>query len=170
MKVHFRITAQLLQRIRTDLGRRHPHAHERVGFVVARPSGLAGGGLTLMAHDYLPVDDHHYADRPEVGAFVLAAGFRVPLQHAYRHKCSIFHVHMHEHRGPPWFGLYDMAESARFVPDFFNVAPAVPHGALILSHDQAAGLCWPGKGLERRRIAEVVEVGAPLQVHRGIVA
>ncbi|WP_293346346.1 hypothetical protein [Phenylobacterium sp.] len=168
MKVLFKIGSGLLRCIRQDLYRKHPYAHERVGFITAKAAALAGGGLCVTAYGYETVADDHYMDRPEVGAFVGAAGLRAALQHAYRAKCSMFHVHLHEHRGRPWFGEYDLSENAKFVPDFFNVAPATPHGAVILSHDAAAGLCWRAGSQEPQVISEVVEGGAPLRIFRGI--
>lgn len=56
-----------------------------------------------------------------------------------------------------------MIESRKFVPDFFNVAPAMPHGAIVLSLDQAVGLCWPELGAMPVPIDRFASVGAPLQ-------
>jgi hypothetical protein len=169
MTILFRIKADLLKRIRTDLHRPHAHAYERVGFVSARPATLSSGGLSLMAFAYHPVSDEQYVKRRDVGAFIDASALREALQRTYQQKCATFHVHMHDHKGAPWFGEYDLSESAKFVPDFFNVAPAVPHGALILSHDMVAGLCWTDRNT-RRRIDEVVEVGSALRMFRGLWA
>lgn len=64
------------------------------------------------------------------------------MQHAYNNEASMFHVHRHEHRGKPRFSRTDLDEYPKFVPDFWNVQPQLPHGAVVLSHDKASGLAW----------------------------
>jgi hypothetical protein len=71
-------------------------------------------------------------------------------------------VHMHEHEGIPGFSQVDLTESMKFVPDFFNVAPQMLHGAIVLSRDRAAGLCWRAQQEEPTPIDRFASVGAPL--------
>ena len=40
------------------------------------------------------------------------------------------------------FSHLDVRENARCVPDFWKVSPAMPHGALVLSFNAAAGQVW----------------------------
>ena len=70
---------------------------------------------------------------------------------------------MHAHHGRTGFSEIDDRESRKFVPDFFNVAPAMPHGAVVLSLDQAVGLCWPSPGAAPVPIDRFASVGAPLK-------
>ena len=74
---------------------------------------------------------------------------------------ALFHVHSHGGRGFPQFSGVDIRENAKFIPDFFKVAPQMPHGAIVLSSDSARGQMW----VERRRaylpITEFTEVGMP---------
>ena len=142
MKLVFRIERKLLERIRADLRRPHPFAHERVGFISAKAGALPADGVTILAVDYHPVADDHYLNDPRVGAMMGSAAISKALEIAYGAKASMFHVHLHEHAGTPRFSSTDTRESAKFVPDFFKVAPKMPHGALVWSHDRAVGRCW----------------------------
>jgi hypothetical protein len=166
MTLQFRITSQLLAQVKADLSRRHAYARERVGFIVASAAELAASGLGVLARSYLPVADEHYINQPKVGALMSGDALRDAMQFAYRAKCSIFHVHMHEHQGWPWFSRYDLSENSKFVPDFFNVSTIGPHGALVLSHNSAAGIVWTTKASNPASFDEIIEVGAPLRVHR----
>jgi len=165
VSIVFRARSDLLARVRADLHRPHPFAAERVGFVVCRAGRLARGGLVIVAADYEPVADEDYLDNPKVGATMGPAAIRKALQRAYNGGAAdlaMFHVHMHAHRGMPGFSAVDHRESRRFVPDFFNIAPHVPHGALVLSRDRAFGLCWTGPDAAPVEIDRFASVGAPL--------
>lgn len=164
--LQFKVAADLVAQIRKDLERPHEFAHERVGFITANAANLPHGGLLVLANGYFPVADDHYIDEPRVGALMGPDALRLAMQHAYHAKCSILHVHMHGHEGWPWFSRYDLSENAKFVPDFFNVSAAGPHGAIVLSIDSASGIVWRQKVLPPAVFDEVIEVGAPLRIHR----
>ena len=145
MKPIFKIQRRLLDEIQADLSRPHPFAAERVGFISCKVAAHDESNVVL-AQSYLPVRDDHYEDDPSVGAMLNGAAFRAALQHSYRSRTAIFHVHRHEHRGQPQFSRIDVREARRFVPDFWKVQPSLPHGAIVLSHDRMHGLCWlPGR-------------------------
>jgi hypothetical protein len=74
---------------------------------------------------------------------------------------------MHGHNGLPGFSRVDVTESKKFVPDFFNVAPMMPHGIIVLSHDRAIGLCWRGPREEPTIIDRFAHVGAPMHLWEG---
>src|SRR5712692_7407108 len=146
MRVLFKITGSLLQRVRNDLARSHDFAAERVGFVSCRVGTLESRGLIILAHDYHPVADSDYVDDKTVAAMMGSGAIRKALQFAYNNEVGMFHVHMHDHDGPPLPSRTDLNETARFVPDFWNVKPQMPHGALILSRNSVSGRCWyPGR-------------------------
>lgn len=146
MKLVFRLPQDLHWEIQRDLSRRHAFAAERVGFLACAAAALSNDGLLLLGDAYHPVADHHYLDDSSVGAMMGSDAIRTALQIAYNKNVSMFHVHRHEHPGRPRFSPVDLRESARFVPDFFKVRPAMPHGVLVLSHDSMAGMCWlPGR-------------------------
>lgn len=145
MKILFRITQQLWGAVQKRLERPHPFAFERVGFLLCRPALLEEGGVVILAHCLHEVADEDYFDDPNVGATMGPAAIRKALQVAYNEQASMFHVHLHGHRGRPGFSRVDSMETAKFVPDFWNVQPDLPHGAIVFSDDSAFGRCWiPG--------------------------
>ena len=162
MKVRFKITTALLASIRTDLRRPHPFAHERVGFISA---GLAAvvDGLLVLAREYRPVADDEYLDDPTVGAMMGPDAIRNALQWALQDGVALFHVHTHGGRGIPGFSKIDLRENAKFVPDFFKVAPQCAHGAIVLSDTAAQGLVWFGRSHPNQSITSFIEVGIPLR-------
>ncbi|KGB53564.1 hypothetical protein FG95_03261 [Sphingopyxis sp. LC363] len=162
VNVHFKIRAPLLDAIRGDLRRRHAFAYERVGWISAGVSRIGDGSLFLLAQDYHPVEDADYIDDPSVGAMMGSKAIRKALQRSYQSRTAALHVHMHEHRGRPGFSGTDIRENAKFVPDFFNVAAHVPHGAIVLSADNIAGDLWLARGQGPLPIARFTAVGATL--------
>lgn len=165
MKIIFKITSALLFSVREDLARQHEFAAERVGFLACRVAALKDG-LVVLAQTYHEVADEDYLDDPSVGAMMGPSAIRKALQMAFNDRVSMFHVHIHDHHGRPWFSRIDLAENAKFVPDFWNVRPEIPHGALVLSLDSAAGLCWTPGAKKPTRIMEFTVVGAPMQFVR----
>src|SRR5262249_36325693 len=142
----------------------HPFAAERVGFISCGPASLNGKGVLILARAYHPVEDSDYVDDRTVGARIGLNALRKALQFCYRTPVSMFHVHLHEHFGQPRLSKTDVRETANFVPDFWNVQPTLPHGALVFSHDSAVGHCWvPGSGMPVE-IQEFNIVRCPMQV------
>lgn len=159
MTTTFKITRRLFAAVQTDLVRRHAFASERVGWLICRVGDASDGSLIVLAHEYQPVADTDYLNDPSVGAMMGPAAIRKALQVALSQRASVFHVHLHNHRGPPRLSGTDTRETAKFVPDFWNVRPELPHGAVVLSRDAACGRCWyPGRG--PRAIEEFVIVAA----------
>jgi hypothetical protein len=170
VRILFRARADLMRRVREDLTRPHSFAAERVGFLACRAGRLDDGGIVILAVGYGPVANEDYVDDVRVGAMMGAAAIRKALQLAYndgRSDLSLFHIHMHEHSGLPGFSRVDVAENRQFVPDFFNVAPAMPHGAIVLSRDRATGRCWLTKEGEPTPITRFSNIGAPLDIWDG---
>lgn len=141
MRSIFRATDYFLQDVRRDLARLHPFAAERVGFISVRAAAIPNGVL-LLAEKYHPVADEDYVDDPRVGAMMSQEAIRKALNVALLQSVGMFHVHTHEHTGRPWFSRTDLREQVKFVPDFFKVCRKLPHGAIVLSHDHAAGRVW----------------------------
>jgi hypothetical protein len=161
MRVTFKITRRLFRAVQVDLLRPHAFAAERVGWLRCRVGNDVQGGAIVVAHDYYPVDDQDYVDDPRVGAMMGSVAIRKALQIALNENVSMFHVHMHDHSGRPGFSGTDARESAKFVPDFWHVRPAMPHGALVFSRDAVYGRCWyPGGNIVE--IGQTIIVGAPL--------
>lgn len=164
MTTLFRARADLLKEVRDDLQRPHPIAAERVGFLLCRAGRLDADGLVIAAASYHRVEDGDYLDDPRVGAMMGPAAIRKALQRAYNggaQDIGLFHIHMHHHSGMPGFSRVDLTEYMKFVPDFFNAVPAMPHGAIVLSLDHAIGLCWRTRDSGPARIDRFASIGAP---------
>jgi hypothetical protein len=162
MPVNFKLLTNLANGIRTDLRRPHAFAAERVGFVSCRV-GRTPDGIVILAHGYHPVEDSDYVDDQSVGAMMGSGAIRKALQLAYSSPVSMFHIHLHDHPGRTRFSRVDARETARFVPDFFNVRPELPHGAIVLSQDSAYGMCWPLAESQPVAISEFVFVGTSIK-------
>ena len=169
MKMHIRIDRSLWTLIHNDLSRPHAHAAERVGFVTCRSTALRTG-TCLLAAEYFPVADDDYEESHVVGAMIGAGAIRKALQIAYKDPVSMFHVHRHEHRGPPRYSKVDLIESQKLVPNFWHVRPGVPHGTLLLSIDRARGLWWDPSDRVPKPIDEINVVGRPLDTYSHVHA
>ena len=167
MTIIFRARSSNWDDIRKDLERPHPFAAERVGLMLCGAGRASGNGLVILLARYVALDDDDYVLDRRAPVTIGPSAFRKALQFAYNggaQNVSIFHVHMHEHLGHPAFSRTDATESRRFVPDFFNTAPSVPHGALILSRDKATGLCWRSAAAAPEPITSFRATGATLHM------
>jgi hypothetical protein len=162
MTFRLKITRCLMETIRRDLARRHPFAHERVGFISAGLSSAADD-LWILVRGYRAVDDDDYLLDHSVGAMMGPEAIRKALQWAMSEGVAIFHVHTHGGCGRPGFSGIDLREQAKFVPNFFQMAPQCPHGALVLSNTFAHGHIWLNGDKPYEVITEFVEVGTPLK-------
>ena len=163
MTLQFKITRRLLQEIRQDLVRPHPFAYERVGFISAALS-FAADNMWILARSYRPVADNDYLEDPTVGAMMGPEAIRKALQWAMLERVAIFHVHTHGGRDQPGFSRVDLREQAKFVPNFFQIAPQCPHGAIVLSDTSAYGHIWLDGDEPHEVITRFVEVGMPLNI------
>lgn len=163
MNVALRLTTALLQQIRDDLSRRHEFALERVGFLACRHSQNASGMLLLGAQ-YLPVANEDYVDQDRFGAYIGPGAFRMAMEYAYNNNVCMLHVHRHDHRGLPRFSPDDDSESEKFVPNFWNVRPTLPHGTLLLSYDRVVGRTWGPSSRRRQTLSRIAVVGSPLHI------
>jgi hypothetical protein len=161
LNVRFKIARHLLEMVRLDLARPHPFAHERVGFISAGLSS-ADDDLWVLVRGFRAVADDDYLRDPSVGAMMGPDAIRKALQWAMLEGVAIFHVHTHGGRGRPGFSGIDLREQAKFVPNFFQIAPQCPHGALVLSDTFAYGHIWLDGDKPCEVITGFVEVGVPL--------
>jgi hypothetical protein len=157
LKVTTALSDDLLRRLREP----HNFAAERVAFLKCRPA-LSSTSLLLLAGGVHHVEDGDYVDDPSAGATIGRSGLRKALQTAYAEAVSMVHVHLHEHRGRPGFSRTDLRENALFVPDFWNVQPSLPHGAVVFRFDSAVGQCWI-PGFSSPSGVEVAIVGNPIR-------
>jgi hypothetical protein len=163
MTMLFKMNWSLRRAAMEDLRRPHSFAYERVGFIGCRAATI-NNGIMIIAESYDRVADENYIRDRRVGARINGDAIRMALQLSLTQGVGLFHVHVHEHKGTPRPSSTDLHESKKFVPDFFNVTPTMPHGTLILSEDSAFGLCWVGKRLEPKIIDRIEFVGSPLNM------
>jgi hypothetical protein len=100
MKIHFKIAVALLDGIVVDLRRPHPFAAERAGFIGCKVSRCREG-LLVLAHTYISLPDDWYVDDQRFGCFFNSDAMRAAMQFALTNDASIFHVHLHDHKGLP---------------------------------------------------------------------
>jgi len=158
-----RIAASLLEQVRQNLSLPHPVAYERMGFVHCRAARLRDG-ILVLAETYEPVADENYVADTEVGGRMNGAAIRIAMQRSLTTGTGIFHVHMHDWTGIPVPSATDRREARKFVPDFFNVQPKMPHGFLIVSQDALAGWLWGGKSTEPAAFDRVEIGGRPIRI------
>jgi hypothetical protein len=163
MRIIFKITESMLSSAVADLRRRHVFAAERVGFLLCRPARLPGNGIAVLAGGFRSVADEDYLNDPTAGATMGPDAIRKALQLSYRSGASMFHVHIHEHKGKPRFSGVDKHETGLFVPDFWHVQPELPHGAIVLSEDSAFGVCWLPNADQPTEITDFISVGVPIR-------
>ncbi|MBY5475301.1 hypothetical protein HFO86_34735 [Rhizobium leguminosarum] len=162
MTVSLKIRADLLARVRADLERPHPFAWERVGFLFAAAAAMSERDLLLTIRRYIPVDDDDYVIDRKVGARIGSNAMRKAVEAAYRPASGILHVHTHHGSGVPSFSSVDLASASEFVPGFFETAPRMPHGLLVLSDDAAYGHVWFDARRDPKPIDHFVSVGVPI--------
>jgi hypothetical protein len=163
MRLMFKMHWSLRRAMTEDLQRPHEFAYERVGFVGCRAAAITGG-ILILAASYKGVADENYLRDKTVGARINGSALREALQTSLTERAAMFHVHLHEHNGQPAPSFTDTKESRKFIPDFFNVTPALPHGTLILSEDSATGHCWVSKTAKPAAFDQIIFSGAPLQL------
>jgi hypothetical protein len=139
--ITLRIPDTLFHEMLCDLRRPHEYAYERVGFMCCRQSALRSGNL-LLAYKYKPIRDDQYLEDRTVGARFDGSSIREAMQTALTEGSSVFHVHLHEHRGQPRLSGTDIREMQQIMPCFVNLRPDRLHGALVLSVDSAFARVW----------------------------
>ena len=167
MNIHFKIQREFIDSIRRDLSRPHEFAYERVGFIGCKAGRLGNGAWIILAALYYSVADEDYVEDDSVGALIGSAAIRKMMQVAYDEPLSIFHVHMHEHRGIPRPSPVDIREMGELIPNFWHVRENLPHGAIVLSRDSLSGTIWDPSLQVKRPIDDITVVGTPMQLIRG---
>ena len=161
-QVHVRIPRSLYLEMQADLTRPHPFADERVGFLSVTTS-TSEGTVLILGVEYHVIPDDHYVDDPTVGARIGTPAIRSAIQQVASSKRGIFHVHMHSHHaGVPRFSGTDRTEQPQLVRAFQRIAPAVPHGMLVLSQDQANAWIWLPETVEPITAERLTIVGVPM--------
>lgn len=163
MRAILKMHSSLAQAIRDDLERPHQFAFERAGFIECRAAEIQNG-IMVLAQSYHPIADNDYVPDEKVGARINGSAIRSAMQTSLNSGAGIFHVHMHEHAGIPRPSRIDLVEGGKLIPDFFSVTPTAPHGMIILSTDEAFGLCWLGRAKTLLPFSVIMISGAPIHL------
>lgn len=137
-----RIPQSLVDTALADLERPHPFAAERVGFFSTRVQDLPGVGPLVLVVDYHSIPDDDYVNDPKVGAKIGSQAIRAAMQRVLDAGCGAVHVHAHPHCGAPGMSRTDARGIPPLADSFQRLAPALAHGAVILSDDSAAAWLW----------------------------
>lgn len=165
-KVTIRVSEEMCQEIREDLGREHLFAFERVGYAIGKSKELNDNEVLIIINDYVRVEDQDYIEDSSVGARINSDAIRMAMQIAMDNDCSIFHIHEHFGNGTPEFGSTDMDELPGIVDAMINANSSRIHGLLLLSEDgiNAFVKMKPSKGLAV--LNKVVRVGYPMSFNK----
>ena len=167
MNVHVKTSESLYEEILRDLGRPHPFARERVGFVFGRANGIAEGQALLLLTRYHSIPDDQYVPDNQVGARIglEAMAWTMMAVHGGRgRREGLFHVHLHDHIGPTLPSKVDAIELPRMIPGFRSVSAEAPHGIIILSLDHGSAWVWLPVSEEPVRAQRISVVGIPVRV------
>jgi hypothetical protein len=170
MNTFLKIPTPLLQVVKHDLSRSHPFAFERVGFLMCKQAKTSNS-IGIFAYKYVAIPDDEYIEDSTIGAMIGADALRRALILAFNsgaRNISVFHVHEHFGTELPWFSDVDLRESAKFIPDFFNAAPNVPHGTLVLNKEHISGQIWTEKESTPCVISVITNVGVSHIISRQI--
>jgi hypothetical protein len=161
-----RLRRDLFDRMVADLGREHPVAYERVGFVFGKLARADSLGIVLP-FEYVPVPDEQYIEDDAVGAMINENAIFYAHQRARSTGLCCLHVHMHAGTGRTWFSHTDLETLHRLGPSLLRMAGQSAHGGLVLTHTNAAALLWLSDQPEPLR-GHVSIVGFPTTLHRGV--
>jgi hypothetical protein len=134
--LEIKIPIKLFENMTEDLLRPHEFAFERMGFLFCKSTTDRS---ILFPYEYLSIDDENYIPDELVGARVNSIPLRKILQEALTNQVCVIHVHIHNHRGKPFFSTTDLDFLSEIVPPLRGVCPHMHHGAIVLSKDNFSG-------------------------------
>lgn len=156
MPITIQVPRDLYQGVLADLRRSHAHAAERIGFLYGR---FAPGDLPLVVMTrYVPVPDDQYVVDDTVGARINGDAIRRAMQGVLDTGDGVFHTHLHEWPGTPWFSRTDDEELPRLIPAFRAVGPTQATGLFLLSADSAIADVWLPKAQGPERATKILIV------------
>lgn len=167
MRIDIKLASSLYNEIVHDLDRAHPFAGERVGFVMGRMTSLADEHKLVLLTRYNSIPDRHYVKDNAVGARIGPDAMTSAMQAVYHGRKThegIFHVHIHEHRGPPGMSGVDRRETPKLIPGFKSMGRTAPHGIIILSRDHGSGWVWLPDSDDAVLAQTINVIGAPIHV------
>jgi hypothetical protein len=162
MRIEIRMRRDFFEAMVADLGRSHPIAYERVGWVFAKQTTTSPKDTLLLPVEYAPVADEDYVDDSCVGAKFNATAIRSAMQRSRASGLTCLQVHLHAYQGHTSFSGVDCRTIDELKNSLRVVAPNVAHGGVVLSHDSASARVWLPGG-KTPAPARVVIVGFPMR-------
>lgn len=133
--IRFKIPKQIHQQMLDDLNRKHPFAHERVGFLYTISKKIDPNITLILAKEYCPIPDLDYIKDKSVGAKIGSNAIRTAMEKLFNQKGGCFHVHLHAHSGSPFPSYIDKISLPEIADSFSNITQNQANGFLILSND-----------------------------------
>jgi ThiF family len=134
LKISVKIPENIYFDMLDDLRRSHPFSFERVGFLFTL-SKTINDTILILGVKYQPVADEDYINDDRVGAKLNSTAIRKSMQEIFDNKFGCFHVHLHNHPGPPNPSSTDLKELPKVVKSFSNISGTQINGFIILSND-----------------------------------
>jgi hypothetical protein len=170
MKYQIRILTELHDAIQKDLNRPHAFAVERVGFLFTRQGKASHNSEIILAADYLAVPDDFYIEE-DTSLFPVASinseAIRQTMGRLLRTGEGVFHVHIHEHAGRPYFSQIDLSSIPKLAQSFHNISPHACHGGIVFSNDNGAGFVLAPAPVQNVPL-DISIIGNPLRIFRDI--
>ena len=155
--IQLRMTQAVHREMRSDLGRSHLFAAERVGYVFIRPAGSV-----LVATEYASIPDEFYIKDNSVGARIDHRGIALAMKRSDVNNEGVLLVHDHGRTGVPRFSRDDLADHPEFLRSFRNANSKMTHGFLLLSNNKMIARVWaPGEEFHTD-ISRYTIIGLPL--------
>ena len=165
MKLNIRVYRSLIERIRSDLSRSHPHALERVGFIFGRIGNSGQDEVLALLSDYASLDDSTYIRNSTVGACIGREAICNVMERVLKTGECAFHVHIHDHKGKPTLSYTDKSSLLPLTASFRNVCGSAIHGVLLLSQNDCTAVGWI-PAMTRPVYANTISiVGYPYDLH-----
>jgi hypothetical protein len=161
MRIQMKIQGSFLNHVKNDLRRPHEYAYERIGFIFVNKAIINGEDTMLLPSYYMTIPDDQYIPDSKVGARYNADAIRSVMQRVFDTGEGAIHVHEHSPMFPA-FSRDDIENQKRLIPTFRNVGLKSIHGAILLTGEIIAGLCWLPNENNPRKIAQIKVIERPL--------
>ena len=149
------VLSSVARRIRTDLTLPPLVGDERLGVALSRYASRYNN-TTIVLTEYFGLPKDAYVKVASSPVAFSTRWFMRASEEAARKNAGLFLVHLHEHRGRPWFSPIDMRTNRDIVRPLALIDQTVPTGALLFSLDNAAALIARGDGFFAVSTREVV--------------
>lgn len=137
---------------------------EAAALLLAARAGK-GEDTRLLVREYFPVPPEGYQAQERLRV-VIDPSFIMPLlKKARREQLSLVLTHTHPFAERAYFSPVDDEGEQILMPVFFSRTGDSPHGALLLTTNDAAARIWTSRESVPKRLSPVVEVGRNVRIY-----